>query len=190
LGLNENEISENFPVDWRVFPDVVLSKVQEFFSSGVVVLEETRVYLSCDPRSNKDKKLKNWAYNWLEQQAGFKVIFKERKPKGSPVCPICHNGVEICPSCGSPLKRTVEKGIDTSIATDMIKLAWEDSYDVGVLVASDADYVPVAQFLDTKGKKVIAALFPPLGKSLISACWASIDLNILKEKFYRKKEGQ
>ncbi len=33
--------------------------------------------------------------------------------------------------------RTVEKGIDTAIVTDMISLAWANAWDVAVLVSSD-----------------------------------------------------
>jgi hypothetical protein len=53
------------------------------------------------------------------------------------------------------------KGIDTAIASDMVSLAWEDAYDIGVLVGADADLVPVAEFLDKKGKQIIQAGFPP-----------------------------
>jgi len=38
------------------------------------------------------------------------------------------------------LSLTEEKGVDVAIATDMIKLAWEDAYDWAVLVSSDRDF--------------------------------------------------
>jgi len=38
---------------------------------------------------------------------------------------------------------TGEKGIDTAIATDMISLAWEDAWDVAILISSDKDFIPV-----------------------------------------------
>ena len=49
-----------------------------------------------------------------------------------PVGTCCHFGV--------PLSLTDEKGVDVAIATDMIKLAWEDAYDWAVLVSSDRDF--------------------------------------------------
>jgi len=83
------------------------------------------------------------------------------------------------------LAGTVEKGVDTAIATDMIRLAWEDAYEVAVLVSSDADLVPAVEFLDLKGRKVIQAGFPPKGVSLATACWASFDLFPQRAEFLR-----
>jgi uncharacterized LabA/DUF88 family protein len=69
-----------------------------------------------------------------------------------------------------------EKGVDTRIATEMISHAWENTYDVAVVVSGDRDFVPVVEFLQTKGRNVIQAGFPPKGAFLRQACWGSIDL--------------
>ena len=74
---------------------------------------------------------------------------------------------------------TVEKGIDTSIVTDMISMAWAKSWDVAILVSSDHDFIPVVEFLNTKGLRIINAHFPPKGMHLARTCWASIDLSPL-----------
>lgn len=74
------------------------------------------------------------------------------------------------------MSATEEKGVDTLIATDMIRLAWESAYDVAVLATSDSDLVPAVEFLNLKGRKVIQAGFPPLGVALATACWASFDV--------------
>ena len=81
------------------------------------------------------------------------------------------------------MRGTEEKGVDVRIATDMIMLAWVDSYDAAVLVSADADFVPVAQFLQTKGKKVVHAQFPPKGSHLSQKCWGSIDMTQLLDRF-------
>jgi uncharacterized LabA/DUF88 family protein len=81
------------------------------------------------------------------------------------------------------MRGTEEKGVDVRIATDMIMLAWVDSYDVAVLVSSDSDFVPVAAFLQTKGKKVIHAQFPPRGAQLSQKCWGSFSIPAIREKF-------
>ena len=75
--------------------------------------------------------------------------------------------------------RTVEKGIDTAIVTDMISLAWEEAWDVAILVSSDRDFIPVVDFLTSKGRRVINAHFPPQGMHLARTCWASIDFGLL-----------
>ena len=80
---------------------------------------------------------------------------------------------------------TEEKGVDTLIATEMIRLAWEDTYDVAVLVTLDADFIPAVEFLDQKGKKVIQGGFPPKGQGLAKACWASLDLFAKRAEFER-----
>jgi uncharacterized LabA/DUF88 family protein len=81
------------------------------------------------------------------------------------------------------MRGTQEKGVDTAIATDMIKLAWANSYDVAVIVSSDRDFVPVAEFLQTRGLKVVHAAFPPKGSELSQKCWASFDVKALMSLF-------
>jgi len=70
----------------------------------------------------------------------------------------------------------IEKGVDTSIVTDLLSLAWENSWDVAVLLSSDRDFIPAVVRLQDKGFKVINAHFPPKGMDLARNCWASIDL--------------
>ena len=118
----------------------------------------------------------DWAVNTLDRFPGIRVIVKERKPAGPPTCPCCHQPVADCPHCDGRMEGTVEKGIDTAIVTDMISLAWEDAWDVAILVSSDHDFIPLVEFLTTKGRKVINAYFPPKGADLARTCWASIDL--------------
>ena len=67
-------------------------------------------------------------------------MVKESVKKYPPVCQSCHRPVGTCGHCGVPLSLTEEKGVDVAIATDMIKLAWEDAYDWAVLVSSDRDF--------------------------------------------------
>lgn len=74
------------------------------------------------------------------------------------------------------MRGTEEKGVDTRIVTDMIRLAWADGYDAAVLVSSDRDFVPVAEFLQTKGIKVVRGAFPPYGGDLSQQCWANFDI--------------
>ena len=84
--------------------------------------------------------------------------------------------MDVCCYCGERLSLTEEKGVDVAIATDMIKLAWEDAYDWAVLVSSDRDFIPAVEFLNAKGRKVLHAGFPPRGSHLATRCWGSLDL--------------
>jgi len=174
----------SFPFDWSHFPRWLTTRSAELCGSAVAY-EGMHVYASYDPRGN-DASFKNWIETWLNRQPGVQVILKERRPKDAPKCPECHATVERCPSCGAGLRRTQEKGVDTAIVTDMIRLAWEQSYDIAVLVSSDSDLVPAVEFLDLRGRKVIQAGFPPTGSHLATACWASFDLFADRANFRRQ----
>ena len=62
-------------------------------------------------------------------------------------------------------------------------MAWADNYDIAVLVSSDQDFVPVAEFLETRGIKIIHGAFHPLGAHLTRTCWGSISVPELREDF-------
>jgi uncharacterized LabA/DUF88 family protein len=54
----------------------------------------------------------------------------------------------------------VEKGIDVMLATDLLRLAWDDIYDVGILVSGDGDFAYAVQAVKDLGKHVEIAAFP------------------------------
>lgn len=83
------------------------------------------------------------------------------------------------------MRGTEEKGVDTAIATDVISLAWDDNYDVAVLVSSDRDFIPVVESLSNKGIKVIHGSFPPKASELTQSCWGYIDIPDISQKFRR-----
>ena len=109
---------------------------------------------------------------WQDRFADWPWVVR----KHPPVCQACHRPIGTCCHCGTPLSLTEEKGVDVAIATDMIKLAWEDAYDWVVLVSSDRDFIPAVEFLNGKGRKVLHAGFPPRGSELAAKCWGSLDL--------------
>lgn len=82
---------------------------------------------------------------------------------------------------------TVEKGIDTAIATDLLKLAWEGTWHVAVQVSSDHDFIPAVELLAAKGYRVINAHFPPKGVHLARRCWAGIDLRTALDDLRRQQ---
>ena len=54
----------------------------------------------------------------------------------------------------------VEKGVDIMVATDLLRLAWDDRYDVAILVSGDGDFAYAVQAAKDMGKQVIVAAFP------------------------------
>lgn len=66
--------------------------------------------------------------------------------------------------------RYVEKGVDVALATDLIGMAWEDAYDVAILVSGDADYVGAVSKVMSKGRNVeIASFLKCLSRELRNA---------------------
>ena len=177
LQLTMNDQSgRTFRFDWARFPLWLTEKAADLCYIRDATYEGMHVYSSYNPDSLKDLNHKRWAQNWLNRQPGVQVSLRERQHRPPPSCPNCYREVAICPACKEDMTGTIEKGVDTAIATDMIRLAWEHVYDVAVLVSSDADLVPAVDFLDLRGRKVLQAGFPPSGNALATACWASFDL--------------
>jgi uncharacterized LabA/DUF88 family protein len=175
LQLHLNEHRPDYRLDWKKLSPLLITEAGAIL--GVPLqFEETNVYLSYDPNTEKDRNLHRWSFNVLDRFPGIRVIVKERKAKRAPACPSCHQLVDICPHCGGRMIGTIEKGIDTAIVTDMISLAWADAWEVAILVSSDRDFIPAVEFLANKGRRVINAHFPPKGMHLARTCWASIDL--------------
>jgi len=185
LSVNRARTS-NFRVDWKILGPRLTREVQRIdlgpSNDHPLQFDGMHVYLSYNASTEAGRKLKQWALNSLDRFPGVQVIAKARKRKRAPKCPKCNQEIIQCPHCGASTEGTLEKGVDTAIVTDMIKLAWAGAFDIAVLVSSDADFVPAVQFLDSKGFRVIQGGFPPRGIDLARTCWAAIDLaKILNE---------
>ena len=176
---------EAFRTDWsKLGPMLTRAGVAVVDATATGEYQGLNFYGSHDPASEADRKLHRWATRVVDTFPGVSVsIVPRQKKRSPPVCPACHAAVAECPACGADMRGTEEKGVDVRMATDMIRLAWVDNYDVAVLVSSDRDFVPVAEFLETKGIKVIHGVFPPKGAQLTTSCWGGIDIIQLREEF-------
>ena len=185
--LSINNLDPNFRIDWMQLGSVLARESLRIIApTANLDYQGMNVYGSYDPRGFRDRRLTNWARNTLDKFAGVQVTMLPRQRKVSPpACPVCHRGVPTCSSCGSDMRGTEEKGVDTRIATDMISLAWVDNYDVATLVSADRDFIPVVDFLNTRGIKVIHGAFPPLGSELTATCWGSIRIPSIIHQFRR-----
>ena len=57
----------------------------------------------------------------------------------------------------------IEKGVDVALALDMLSMAYENAYDVAILVSGDGDYVAAVERIKKgKGKRVEVAFFEQL----------------------------
>jgi uncharacterized LabA/DUF88 family protein len=55
--------------------------------------------------------------------------------------------------------QTKSKGMDIGLATDFISNAFFNNYDVAVLIAGDADYIPMVNEVKRLGKLVYVIFF-------------------------------
>jgi uncharacterized LabA/DUF88 family protein len=169
-----------FRLDWRLLGPSLTDHVAALLrASGRPVRVEyggLHLYLSYNPAAPRDEKLRRWARNVLARFEGVHIVLKARRPKDPPTCPTCHVSVETCPCCRASMQRTTEKGMDTAIVTDMVRLAWEGSWNVAVLASADSDFVPAVEHLQDKGHAVVHAGFPPHRSALSRACSASLDM--------------
>ncbi len=174
-----------FRTDWaRLGPVLARAATKVVDAATASEYQGLNFYGSHDPTSEADRRLHRWATTVVDTFPGVSVSIVPRQRKRSPpVCPTCHSAIAQCPACGADMRGTEEKGVDVRMATDMISLAWADNYDIAVLVSSDRDFVPVAEFLETRGIKVIHGAFPPRGAQLTARCWGSVNVARLREEF-------
>lgn len=135
----------------------------------------THVYASCSPGHLADQKLRRF-FNVMDGFTGYDVLVKERAPRSPSRCPnpACRLPVSTCPHCREPIQRTVEKGIDTALATDLIRYGLDGHYDRAILIAADADHVPAVEFLGNRAKQITHAWFRGQATELRNACWEHV----------------
>jgi uncharacterized LabA/DUF88 family protein len=77
----------------------------------------------------------------------------------------------------------VEKGIDIMLATDLLYFAWNDCYDVALLVSGDSDFAYALQAVKNMGKHVEVAYFERGGsKDLLSV---ADNQHLLNRSFFK-----
>jgi len=158
-------------IPWKDLPGVLTAEIAK---GQPVRFTGAHVYASVDQSNPKDKKLNGWFHHVLASYTGYVVDVRGRKPRKAIKCQeeSCKKEIINCPSCNAILKGTVEKGVDAAIITDILSLAFDDNYDIAVLIAGDADYAPAVQYIQKKtDKQVIQAFFKSHGDELRNACW-------------------
>ncbi|MHA1771478.1 MAG: NYN domain-containing protein [Candidatus Thorarchaeota archaeon] len=66
---------------------------------------------------------------------------------------------EECPLCHGTFPKLKEKGVDVSIAIDMVTFGIENKFDSAILVSGDADFIPAVEYLKKLHKFVIVVQF-------------------------------
>jgi uncharacterized LabA/DUF88 family protein len=166
-------------IPWgRTLPQVLLSRL-----GNGCEYAGTHVYASINPKSPNDRKLNSFLQT-MDLYSGYKIIIKERKPAKAVKCSHedCRKEITLCPHCQKELIRTVEKGVDTSIAIELFHFALDNVYETAILISNDEDFVPAVEYIQRRGNKIIHAGFKNQGITLKKACWDHIDFEDIMEE--------
>lgn len=188
--LTWNDHSGGQKCDWTALPRTVIEAGRDCLASvgqtGALELEETLLYASVDPANHNDVRLKGWLTNFLDRRPSWRVNIRERRAQPrSLYCRHCQTTTERCPSCRERYIGKPEKGVDSAIVTDLLSLAWQNAFDVAILVTSDADFVPAVERVQERGLKVINGSWAGVGHQLKAACWANFELDSLISRLCR-----
>jgi uncharacterized LabA/DUF88 family protein len=187
--LNWNDRMNQQKCDWRALPRAIVTQaallLQPMGVADPLVLEETLLYASVDPTT--ETALKDWLTNTIDRMPSYRVKIRERKPQPKTIhCRDCGAEFSQCAKCNARYAPRPEKGVDTAIVTDLLSLAFQRSYDLAILVSSDADFIPAVEYLQSVGLKVINAGWSNRGHDLKRACWASFDLERVAVNIIRR----
>ena len=163
LGWNtfHNQRGLRRKICWQKLPEVLVPLAA---TAGEGLYHGCHVYASVGP-TQKDDNLRKFLHS-MNGFPGYTVTVKDRKVKSAP-----------CPHCNEVIDRTVEKGVDTALVTDLIQAAMDDLFDDAVLISGDTDFIPAVEFVQNRStKRVIHAHFPRSGP-LRTKCWSHLVLD-------------
>ena len=87
----------------------------------------------------------------------------------------------ICKKCRDVTIREVQKGVDVSLATDILRHAWQNTCNICIIVSGDEDYKDDIDVAKDKGIKIWVASFRD---SLSSELERTADKVILLDKLF------
>jgi uncharacterized LabA/DUF88 family protein len=145
--------------------------------AGTRTLVRTYYYNSpAPPTSDQKSSQRFWAkLGWLDNV----------RPRQGRIVPRTVDAE--CPSCKKrfPLKSYTQKGVDTRIVVDVISLAQDDAYDIGIIVSGDSDLAEAIEWVREHTKKTIENACVP-GRSWSEEIRKAADIKIQLTKDYLK----
>lgn len=181
--------SHRFQIDWyKLGPNMTSAAqtaIQSVLAPGESLdFQEIRIYTSSDP--DDGGKFKHWVTRSLNHQPGVRAFCLDRKRKRHATCPNCHEEISHCTHCREEIKATQEKGVDTLLVTDLLRLGLDKTYDAAILASQDSDMEPAVDHLSSKGIKIVHAGIRHFGASLSDSCWATFDLFPIRHRLKRQ----
>lgn len=130
----------------------------------------------------------------------LRAIFYDGVPENIPIKKknfhgaLQHNGIQLrtkilknrthtCTKCKNRDLRLVQKGVDVSLATDILRHAWQKSCEVCIVASGDDDYRDAIDCAKEKGLKVWVASFK---NSLSSDLRKSADKTIFLDDIFNE----
>jgi uncharacterized LabA/DUF88 family protein len=108
-------------------------------------------YFTSRVSNNPDKQKRQTTYIEALESSGIKIFYGHYQS----------NSIE-CKRCGNIWPHYNEKMTDVNIATQMLIDAFEDSYDMAMLISGDSDLVPPMRVIHSKfTNKRVFVVFPP-----------------------------
>ena len=156
-------------IDWKGLPTILMNELPAALG-GVkdqLQFKGINVYASVNPDPNgKDVGLKTFLHKVLNQMVGYQVHVFDRMER------------RTTDANGATIIKTVEKGVDTRIVTDLFSGAINKTFDVALLVSNDSDFCPAIQTIqDRLDKQIIHVGFRRGGDEIRSMCWSHIILD-------------
>jgi len=107
---------------------------------------------------NSRRLFRIYYYNVLQDQTQWPEGYREQQEflgilRKTPYLEVRLGGTKVTQGV------SVEKGIDIMLATDLLYFAWNDFYDVAMLVSGDSDFAYALQAVKNMGKHVEVAYF-------------------------------
>ncbi len=105
--------------------------------------------------------------DWLDEEPGF---FVQRFPRRSRSI--------VCDHCGESVRYSEEKEVDTTLVSDLVRLAAVNAYDIAVLISGDGDFASALEAARALGKQTFVATWGKTGLSshLRRAAYHHLDL--------------
>ncbi len=116
------------------FPDQKKFDFKGFVETLTLGMDLIKVYFVCSSAPTSGPGQQRF-YDWLDGQDYFYVKQFERKTNSQG--------------------EQREKQVDVYLATQVVALAYENAYDVAIIVSGDEDYVPAIEIVQQKGKIIV-----------------------------------
>ena len=152
LTMNE-KVGYGFRFDWEHLPDFLMREAARVGSLSGVSYEGTRVYASYDRKAGRRRRVQELTARLAGPASRRAGLAARAALQGSAAMRQLPQADRRLPGLRQGSVGIEEKGVDAAIVTDMVRLAWEDHFDVAVLVSSDSASSPRSTSSTSGGKR-------------------------------------